>query len=138
MPKPVMSSAVQPPMPIIIMTMRFLKRRMFRMETLCRNGSRFQSSGSRSSRMRLPAFGALGRISSAAGFCSSACTTYHVVPSAHSRYAPDETSASGQSKAYRMLVKPYMILYACQIIFGRKYEPAAMPSTQPRTEAIPA
>ena len=110
MPKPVMSSAVQPPMPIIIMTMRFLKRRMFRMETLCRNGSRFQISGSRSSRMRFPAFGALGRMSSAAGCRSSACTTYQVVPSAHSRYAPDETSASGQSKAYRMPVKPYMIL----------------------------
>lgn len=51
---------------------------------------------------------------------------------------PADNSASGQSNAYRMSVKPYMILYPCQIIFGRKYEPAATPTTQPSTEALPA
>ena len=133
-----MSRAVQPPMPMIIMIIRFLYRRMLRMETLCKNGIRFQRPGSRSSKIRLPAFGALGRMSSAAGRCSSACATYHVVPSAQSRYAPADNSASGQSNAYRMSVKPYMILYPCQIIFGRKYEPAATATTQPSTEALPA
>lgn len=88
--------------------------------------------------MRLPAFGALGRINSAAGFCQFGVYDVPRRTERAQQICADETSASGQSKAYRMLVKPYMILYACQIIFGRKYEPAAMPSTQPRTEAIPA
>ncbi len=41
--------------------------------------------------------------------------------------------ASGQSKAYRMPAKPYMMLYDCQIILGRKTAPPAMPITQPST-----
>ena len=86
----------------------------------------------------MPAFGAFGRISSAAGRDSSASMAYHVVPSAQMRYAPTDPSASGQSNANRMSVKPYMILYPCQISFGRKYAPALIPTTQPRIEALPA
>ena len=111
---------------------------MFRIETLCKNGIRFQIKGKRSSKMRLPALGALGRMSSAAGRFNSVCRAYHVAPSAHNRYAPEEMMASGQSKAYRMPAKPYMMLYDCQIILGRKTEPPAMPITQPSTEALPA
>lgn len=53
------------------MKKRFLYRSTLRIETLTKKEKRFHKIGMRSSRMRLPLLGALGRISSAGTLSSS-------------------------------------------------------------------
>lgn len=103
MPKPVSTSAVQPAMPRIIMIIRFLKRKMLRRETLCRNFSRFQSGVMRSSRMRLPGSGAFGRIRSAGVLSISWRQARKVTPAEQSSEA---SSAMQKSAGSYRLTKP--------------------------------
>ena len=65
-PKPVSKRAVQPVMPMMVMKNRFLYRKRLRAVTLWVNFIRRQRGVMRSKRMRLPAGGALGRMSWAA------------------------------------------------------------------------
>ena len=62
-PKPVSIRAVQPATPITVISRRDLYRKRLRQVTLPLKESRFQKKVNRSSRIRLPFFGAFGRIS---------------------------------------------------------------------------
>ena len=104
-PKPVSTSAVQPAMPRIIIIMRFLKRKMLRRETLCRNFRRFHSGVMRSRKMRFPAAGVFGRMRFAGMFCISMRRAKYVVPAEHKS---DAASAMTNSAGSYSMTKPGM------------------------------
>ena len=96
MPKPVSTRAVQPAMPSSIMNIRFLNRKIFRRDTLCRNFRRRQRGVNRSRKIRLPAAGVLGRIRSAGVLRISWRQERKVTPAEHSREAASTmTSRTG-------------------------------------------
>ena len=64
-PRPAISSAVHPATPMTVIHSRFLYRNRFRAETFMEKLIRFHTGVTRSSRIRFPARGALGRISAA-------------------------------------------------------------------------
>ena len=139
MPKPAIKSAVQPPIPIIIMSIRFLYLRMFLIDILCRNLSLFQIKPIRSIIVLFPATGALGRISEAAFSLRSLRQTSQVAPRARTRYSEVQIPKSPQSRTYSAgRLTRYIILYTSQMVMGRNLEPIIKPAMQPTAEALPA
>ena len=78
------------------MIIRFLKRKILRRETLCRNFRCFQNPLQRSSRMRFPTAGVLGRIRSAGVLRISWRQASHVTPAEQSRLAARDSASSHQ------------------------------------------
>ena len=101
----VTSSAAQPPMPMSIMNMRFLYRHKLRSVIFCKNASLLQSGEIRSSRIRLPGFGALGRINAAGALFASRMQEKSVLPSVPARETSSVPIASAGLKRYRIGAK---------------------------------
>ena len=108
-PNPAIISAVQPAMPITVIKKRFLYRNRFRQDTLAENRKCFQINGICSSRIRLPALGALGRISAAGVSRAVANIAHRVAPTVQAKPAPIAPRLRGQYCSRCRLGKVYII-----------------------------
>ena len=138
MPKPATSKALQPAMPITVMKKRFLYRKIFRAVTFQLNEKCDHSSGTRSSRIFLPIFGALGRISWLGTSISSLYTAANAASIVTPMTRPLASSMSPGCSTNFSSGRLYMRFHALKMTLGKIYMPSEQPRIEPNMPAMKA
>src|SRR5699024_9982654 len=102
-----------------------------RQVTLYVNGSRFQIRPTLSSRIRLPALGARGRISAAGTSCMVARQEDQVTNMVIAISEPAESTIISQRHGDRKFGTQYIMEYAVQITRGKTKKPIHSPDSAP-------
>ena len=122
-PKAVISSAVHPAMPTIIIIILLLNLKTFLTDTLCRKRIFDQMKPILSRMIRLPGGGALGLMSSAGIPLSSDTQVKTVTPTVQMSAKTNDMTNISTEFLKDTSAKPYIILYTSQMTHGNSFIP---------------